>query len=49
MRFVTYFFIMSMLIILILAWVVTKEFTRYEWYSGLLLLTITCKLLLDDD
>ena len=48
MRFVTYFFIISMFIILIFAWAVTKEFTRYEWYSGLLLLTITGKILLND-
>ena len=49
MKFIRYFFIISMFIILILAWAVTKEFTRYEWYSGLLLLTITGRILLNDD
>lgn len=49
MRFATYFFITCMFIMLIFAWAIAKEFTLYEWYSGLLLLMITSKLLLNDD
>lgn len=48
MRFAIYFFIINMFIILIFEWVITKEFTFYEWYSGMLLWVITSKLLLND-
>ena len=49
MRFMTHFFLICMFITLIFAGVIAKRFTLYEWYSGLLLLTITCKILLNDD
>jgi len=49
MKFATRFFMIGMFITLIFEGVIAKEFTLYEWYSGLLLWAITSKLLFDDE
>lgn len=49
MKFATRFFMISMFITLVFEGVIARKFTLYEWYSGLLLWTITGKLLLNDE